>query len=90
MPEPLDFVHAEDPRLSSDPDTGMGEKVVMWSYPVIQDGLIYVVDLRNGLYVLEYEGPFSDEISEITFLEGNSNQGHALCYEPVGSVPGYC
>jgi hypothetical protein len=48
MPEPLDFVHLEDPRLSSDPDTGMGEKVVMWSYPVIKDGLIYVVDLRNG------------------------------------------
>jgi methionine-rich copper-binding protein CopC len=90
MPEPLDFVHAEDPRLSSDPDTGMGEKVVMWSYPVIKDGLIYVVDLRNGLYVLEYEGPFADEISEITFLEGNSNQGHALCYEPVGAVPDYC
>ena len=90
MPEPLDFVHLEDPRLSSDPDTGMNEKVVMWSYPVIQDGLIYVVDLRNGLYVLEYEGPFSSEISEITFLEGNSNQGHALCYEPVGPAPEYC
>jgi methionine-rich copper-binding protein CopC len=90
MPEPLDFVHAEDPRLSSDPDTGMGEKVVMWSYPVIQDGLIYVVDLRNGLYILEYEGTFEDEISEITFLEGNSNQGHALCYEPVGPAPEYC
>ena len=42
--------------LSSDPDTGRNEKVVMWSYPVIQDGLIYVVDLRNGLYVLKYRG----------------------------------
>jgi hypothetical protein len=40
--------------------------------------------------VLEYEGPFADEISEITFLEGNSNQGHALCYEPVGPAPDYC
>ena len=90
MPEALDFVHLEDPRLSSDPDTGMNEKVVMWSYPVIQDGLIYVVDLRNGLYVLEYEGPFSDEISEITFLEGNSNQGNALCYEPVETAPEFC
>ena len=46
----------EDPRLSSDPDTGRNEKVVMWSYPVIQDGLIYVIDLRNGLYVLKYRG----------------------------------
>ena len=52
----------EDPRLSSDPDTGRNEKVVMWSYPIIQDGLIYVVDLRNGLYVLEYKGPFEKQI----------------------------
>ena len=56
FPEPLEEVMLEDPRLSSDPDTGRHEKVVMWSYPIIKDGLIYVVDLRNGLYVLEYEG----------------------------------
>jgi methionine-rich copper-binding protein CopC len=90
FPDPPDFVHMEDPRLSSDPDTGLHEKVVMWSYPIIKDGLIYVVDLRNGLYVLKYEGPFQEEVDEITFLEGNSNQGHALCYEPVGPTPGYC
>jgi hypothetical protein len=90
MPEPLDEVMLEDPRLSSDPDTGRNEKVVMWSYPIIQDGLIYVVDLRNGLYVLKYEGRFERSVSRITFLEGNSNQGHALCYEPVGTVPAYC
>ena len=52
----------EDPRLSSDPDTGRNEKVVMWSYPVIQDGLIYVIDLRNGLYVLDYKGPHAKEV----------------------------
>jgi hypothetical protein len=90
MPEPLDTVALEDPRLSSDPDTGRGEKVVMWSYPIIKDGLIYVVDLRNGLYILDYDGPFEKEVERITFLEGNSNQGHALCFEPVGSVPAYC
>jgi hypothetical protein len=90
MPEPLDEVMLEDPRLSSDPDTGKGEKVVMWSYPIIKDGLIYVIDLRNGLYVLDYDGRFEGEVEEITFLEGNSNQGHALCYEPVGQAPGYC
>ena len=90
FPEPLPAVMLEDPRLSSDPDTGRNEKVVMWSYPIIKDGLIYVVDLRNGLYVLEYEGAFEKEVRRITFLEGNSNQGHALCYEPVGSAPGYC
>jgi hypothetical protein len=80
----------EDPRLSSDPDTGRHEKVVMWSYPIIKDGLIYVVDLRNGLYVLKYGGRFSKEVERISFLEGNSNQGHALCYEPVGAAPAYC
>ncbi len=29
-------------------------KVVMWSFPIIKDGLIYVVDIRNGLLVLRY------------------------------------
>jgi hypothetical protein len=90
MPEPLDEVMLEDPRLSSDPDTGRNEKVVMWSYPIVKDGLIYVVDLRNGLYVLEYEGRFENEIRHIGFLEGNSNQGDALCYEPVGTPPRRC
>ena len=78
MPEPLPLVGTEDPRLSAGQD-----KVVMWSYPIIQDGLIYVADLRNGLYVLRYTGPDQEEVEGITFLEGNSNQGHALCFEPV-------
>jgi hypothetical protein len=62
-------------------------EVAMWSYPIITDGLIYVIDLRNGLYVLKYTGRFEKEINKITFLEGNSNQGYALCYEPVGHRP---
>ncbi len=90
FPDPPDEVQMEDPRLSSDPDTGRNEKVVMWSYPIIKGGLIYVVDLRNGLYVLDYDGPYEDEIEAIGFLEGNSNLGHALCYEPVGERPDYC
>jgi hypothetical protein len=89
-PKPLKKVTFEDPRLSSDPDTGRNEKVVMWSYPIVKDGLIYVIDLRNGLYVLRYRGPFQDEVSRIGFLEGNSNQGDALCYEPVGTAPADC
>jgi len=89
-PEPLGSVLLEDPRLSSDPDTGRDEKVVMWSYAVVQDGKIYVVDLRNGLYVLEYRGPHQDEVSRIRFLDGNSNQGDALCYDPVGAAPRGC
>jgi hypothetical protein len=90
FPKPLDEVMLEDPRLSSDPDTGRHEKVVMWSYPIIQKGFIYVVDLRNGLYVLKYKGPFEREVKQIRFLEGNSNQGNALCYEPVGAAPRFC
>jgi LVIVD repeat len=90
FPEPLEEVLLEDPRLSSDPDTGRNEKVVMWSYPIIYDGLIYVTDIRNGLYVLRYSGPFRREVREIDFLEGNSNQGDALCFEPVGTAPTNC
>ena len=77
-PTPLPAVVTEDPRLSAGQD-----KVVMWSFPIISDGLIYVADLRNGLYVLRYTGPFQPEVDDVTFLEGNSNLGNALCYEPV-------
>ena len=62
----------------------------MWSYVVIQDGLLYVVDLRNGLYVLEYDGPYEHEVERDRFLDGNSNQGDALCFEPVGRAPRHC
>lgn len=41
---PLTAVATEDPALGRGP-----KKVIMWSYPV-DDGLIYVVDIRNGLY----------------------------------------
>jgi hypothetical protein len=90
FPKPLREVMLEDPRLSSDPDTGRNEKVVMWSYPIIKDGLIYVTDVRNGFYVLRYSGAFSQEVQRIDFLEGNSNQGDALCFEPVGAAPAHC
>jgi hypothetical protein len=63
----------EDPALSRGPN-----KVVMWSFPIIKDGLIYVVDIRNGLLVLRYAGPHADEVDPIRFLEGNSNLGDAL------------
>jgi hypothetical protein len=97
-PEPLSTVDfpnlLEDPRLSSDGAPYLpgrtDNKVVMWSYPVIYNGLIYTVDLRNGLYILKYNGPHEDEVASIKFLEGNSNQGDALCFEPVGDPPDYC
>ena len=50
-PEPLAAVATEDPALGGNP-------VGMWSYPVIANGLVYVVDTRNGLYVLRYRGPY--------------------------------
>jgi hypothetical protein len=72
-PTPLASVALEDPALSRGPN-----KVVMWSFPIISNGLIYVVDIRNGLYVFRYTGSHAKEIERITFLEGNSNLGDAL------------
>jgi hypothetical protein len=40
--------------------------------------------------VLKYDGAFEREVDGIEFLEGNSNQGDALCFEPVGAVPVSC
>lgn len=73
LPEPLPFVLQEDPALSAGQD-----KVVTWSFPIIQDGLIYVTDVRNGLYIVRYKGPLAAEVAKIKFLEGNSNQGDAV------------
>ena len=76
LPAVLPFVQTEDPALSSGLD-----KVVMWSYPVIKDGLIHVVDVRNGFYILRYHGPFEAEVAGIRFLEGNSNLGDSRLWE---------
>jgi hypothetical protein len=71
-PTPLDVVATEDPALS------LGEnKVVAWSYPIIDEGLIYYVDVRNGLYILKYTGPGHGLVDRIRFYEGNSNLGDA-------------
>jgi LVIVD repeat len=75
-PSALERVATEDPALGRGPN-----KVIMWSYPIIKDGLIYVVDVRNGLYILRYTGPHADEISAVKFLEGNSNVGDAVRLE---------
>jgi hypothetical protein len=66
-PDPMPAtVDTEDPGID-------GTKTLMWSYPIIRNGLIYVVDIRNGLYILKYTGPHANEISAISFSEGNSN-----------------
>ena len=72
-PRPLRSVATEDPALSEGRN-----KVVMWSYPIIKDGLIYVTDVRNGLYILRYTGPGAEAVDRIKFYEGNSNRGAAI------------
>jgi hypothetical protein len=71
-PVPLASVATEDPALNRGPN-----KVTMWSYPIIRNGLIYVIDIRNGLYILRYTGPHAGQVADIHFLEGNSNLGDA-------------
>ncbi|MBW3659280.1 MAG: hypothetical protein KY457_11625, partial [Actinobacteria bacterium] len=80
VPEPLPWVLQEDPALTAGQD-----KVAFWSFPIIQDGLVYVVDVRNGLYVLRYTGEGADEVDRIRFLEGNSNVGDAVRFPRAGA-----
>jgi hypothetical protein len=55
-------------------DVQLGTTASMtWSYPVIAAGLIYVVDINQGLLVLRYQGPHQDEVSTTAFAEGNSD-----------------
>jgi hypothetical protein len=62
-----------------DPALGRGPgRSIMWSFPIIRDGLIYVVDIRNGLYILRYTGRHRREVERVRFLEGNSNLGDAV------------
>jgi len=73
LPTPLPDVATEDPALSQD----AVNKVIVWSFPIIKDGLIYVTDVRNGLYILRYTGAGHRAVDRISFLEGNSNLGDA-------------
>lgn len=75
IPEPLPVVVQEDPALTAGQD-----KVAFWSFPIIADGIVYVVDVRNGLYALEYTGDDAEDVAQIGFLEGNSNLGDAARY----------
>jgi hypothetical protein len=67
----------EDPGLSQG-TASRNNKTVFWSYRIIKDGLIYVIDIRNGLFVFRYTGRMPHEVREIDFLEGNSNLGDAV------------
>ncbi len=44
----------------------------LWSYPVVQNGLIYVVDIDLGLQILRYTGKYAAEVTRAPFVEGNS------------------
>jgi len=83
VPRPLESVATEDPALSE----GIN-KAVMWSYPIIREGLIYVIDIRNGLYILRYTGEGASTVSKIGFYEGNSNLGAAQWLGTSPQSPG--
>lgn len=55
-------------------DSQLGATQTMtWSYPIVRDGLIYVADINQGLYVLRYRGPHQEQVTQVEFAEGNSN-----------------
>ncbi len=51
--------------------------VSTWSYPVVRGGLIFVTDIRNGLYILRARPgtPLARDLAKHKYLEGNSNLG---------------
>ncbi|MGI8608747.1 MAG: LVIVD repeat-containing protein [Candidatus Dormibacteria bacterium] len=44
-----------------------------WSYPVVARGLVFFVDINQGLLVMRYTGAHQEEVSALDFAEGNSN-----------------
>ena len=79
-PDALPHVTTEDPGLG-------GNTTEMWSYPIIDDGLIYVVDIDLGLYILRYTGPHAGEVSKAPFVEGNSAPSRYTAAAPVIKRP---
>jgi hypothetical protein len=65
LPDPLPAVAADDFTLGSYP-------IRIWSSPVVREGLIYVVDIRNGLFVLRYTGPRAAAVTAVALAEGNA------------------
>jgi len=76
MPTPNAFSVTPDPALEPGSDN-----VIAWSYPIIKNGLVYFMDIRNGLFIVRYSGAHADEVGNIRFLEGNSNLGDAFALE---------
>jgi hypothetical protein len=89
----LEVVDASDPaaprflgRWDGPAALGFGATLT-WSTPVIHDGLIFVVDQNQGMFILRYSGPHQDEVQQLGFAEGNSNQTAALGANPVATPP---
>ena len=76
MPTPNAFSVTPDPALEPG-----SNNVIAWSYPIVKNGLIYFMDIRNGLYIVRYSGAHSSEVRHVRFLEGNSNLGDAYRLE---------
>jgi hypothetical protein len=72
-----------DTRLFFPGDGNDRRTGAMWSYPVVQDGLVYVVDIDLGLYVLRYTGKHASEVSRAAFVEGNSAPSRYTRRAPV-------
>ncbi len=45
----------------------------VWSYPILRAGLIYVSDIRSGLYILRYTGPGAETVNAVSLAQGNAN-----------------
>ena len=85
VPKPEFTPEARDVRLYFNNDaqwTG-----AMWSYPVVQNGLIYVVDIDLGLYILRYTGKWSNEVKQAAYVEGNSAPSRYKASDPVIKRP---
>ncbi len=50
-----------------------GYPVQVWSYPILRAGLIYVSDIRAGLFILRYTGPGTEALNAVTLAQGNAN-----------------
>lgn len=59
----------------------------LWSYPIVQDGLVYVVDIDLGLFILRYTGPHAEEIAQAPFVEGNSSPSRFTASAPILTRP---
>jgi hypothetical protein len=75
----VDITDATQPRLLAQYRTRSGEQ--FWSYPIVKNGLIYVVSLEGGLYVFTYEGPYAEQLYATKWAEGNVN-----CVASCGTI----